>query len=52
MLLRFSVANHLSIKEPQALSLTASSLKDLEDGLIDCAAAPGGRARGVSRRLK
>jgi AAA15 family ATPase/GTPase len=44
MLLRFSVANHLSIKNAQALSLTASSLKDAEEGLIDCATAPGGRA--------
>jgi AAA15 family ATPase/GTPase len=43
MLLRFSVANHLSIKETQELSLVASSLKDVEEGLITCAAAPGGR---------
>ena len=43
MLLRFSAANHLSIKEPQALSLTASSLKDVEDGLIASAAAPEAR---------
>jgi AAA15 family ATPase/GTPase len=43
MLLRFSVANHLSIREPQALSLVASSLKDIENGLIACAMVPGGR---------
>lgn len=43
MLLRFAVENHLSIKEKQELSLVASSLKDREDGLIPCAAAPGKR---------
>jgi uncharacterized protein len=43
MLLRFGVANHLSIKEPQALSLAASSLKDVEGGLISSGAAPEGR---------
>jgi AAA15 family ATPase/GTPase len=43
MLLRFGVANHLSIKEPQALSLAASALRDIESGLIDCPAAPEGR---------
>ncbi len=43
MLLRFSVANHLSFRERQELSLVASSLKDVEDGLIDCPAAPSGR---------
>jgi AAA15 family ATPase/GTPase len=40
MLLRFSVTNHLSIKDQQALSLTASPLKDSERGLIECDAAP------------
>ena len=43
MLLRFTVANHLSIKDRQALSLVASSLKDKENGLIACAMVPGGR---------
>ena len=43
MLLQFRVANHLSIKETQALSLVASSLKDVENGLIASAAVPGGR---------
>lgn len=43
MLLRFSAANHLSLKEPQELSLTASSLKDAESGLIEWAASPDGR---------
>jgi predicted ATPase len=43
MLLRFSVANHLSMRDPQELSLSASSLTDVEAGLIDCAAVPSGR---------
>ncbi len=42
MLLRFSVSNHLSIRDSQELLFTASSLKDRSDGLIDCAAAPNG----------
>ena len=42
MLLRFSVSNHLSIRDSQELLFTASSLKDPSDGLIDCAAAPNG----------
>lgn len=43
MLLRFSVTNHLSIKDEQELLLTASPLKDNEAALIDCPAAGGGR---------
>ena len=42
MLLRFGVSNHLSIRDFQELSLVASSLKDRNEGLIACAAAPGG----------
>ena len=42
MLLRFGVSNHLSIRDAQELSLSASSLRDREDGLIDCPAAPSG----------
>ena len=42
MLLRFGVSNHLSIRDPQELSFTASSLKDRRDGLIDCPASPNG----------
>ena len=42
MLLRFRVSNRLSMRDPQELSLTASSLKDPTGGLIDCPAAPGG----------
>ncbi len=42
MLLRFGVANHLSIRDFQELSFSASSLKDREEGLIACAAAPKG----------
>ena len=42
MLLRFSVSNHLSFKEPQELSFVASSLKDREDGLIACPPAATG----------
>ena len=42
MLLRFVVSNHLSIRDRQELSLVASSLSDVEDGLIDCASSPGG----------
>ena len=44
MLLRFGVSNHLSIRDFQELSLTASSLKDREEGLIPCPAAPRGAA--------
>ena len=42
MLLRFGVSNHLSIRDPQELSLVASSLKDRDDALIGCAASPSG----------
>ena len=42
MLLRFSVSNHLSLRDSQELLLTTSSLKDKTEGLIDCAAAPRG----------
>ena len=42
MLLRFGVSNHLSIRKFQELSFVASSLKDPGEGLIACAAAPGG----------
>lgn len=42
MLLRFAVSNHLSIRDRQEVSLVASSLSDLEDGLIECAASPSG----------
>lgn len=42
MLLRFGVSNHLSIRDHQELSLSASSLRDREDGLIDCPATPNG----------
>ena len=41
MLLRFGVSNHLSIRERQELSFVASSLKDPDEGLIDCAAVNG-----------
>jgi AAA15 family ATPase/GTPase len=39
MLLRFRAGNFLSLREPQELSLVASSLKDNDKGLIDCPAA-------------
>ncbi len=42
MLLRFSVANHLSISKRQELTLAASSLRDRRDGLINCAAVKSG----------
>ena len=42
MLLRFVVANHLSIRDRQELSLVASTLSDTEDGLISCASSPSG----------
>lgn len=42
MLLRFSVSNHLSLRDSQELLFTASSLKDNTEGLIDWAAAPSG----------
>ena len=34
MIIRFSVENHLSIRDKQELSLVASGLKDSDDGLI------------------
>ena len=42
MLLRLGVSNHLSIRDPQVLLFTASSLRDREQGLIECSAAPRG----------
>ena len=42
MLLRFGVANHLSIRDYQELSFATSSLKDRREGLIDCEATPNG----------
>ncbi len=42
MLLHFGVSNHLSIRDYQELSLAASSLKERQEELIDCAAAPSG----------
>ena len=42
MLLRFGVANHLSIRDFQELSFSASSSRDRRDGVIACEAAPGG----------
>ncbi len=42
MLLRFVVANHLSIRDRQELSLVASALSDAKDGLIRCPASPSG----------
>ena len=42
MLLRFAVSNHLSIRDRQELSLVASSLSDVADGLIDCPSSPSG----------
>ena len=42
MLLRFAVANHLSIRDRQELSMVASALSDAEDGLIDSPVSPSG----------
>ena len=42
MLLRFAVANHLSIRDRQELSMVASSLSDAEEGLIDSPVSPSG----------
>lgn len=42
MLLRFGVANHLSICERQELTLAASSLKDRDEGLITSEFVPRG----------
>ena len=42
MLLRFGVSNHLSIRDLQELSFAASSLKDRDEGLLDCEATPSG----------
>lgn len=42
MLLRLGIANHLSIRDRQEVSLVASSLSDRMDGLIRCASAPTG----------
>ena len=43
MLLRFGVTNHRSLRDPQELSLAASSLDDNAAGLIECRRAPGHR---------
>lgn len=43
MLLQFSVANHLSIRDRQTLSLVASSLSDAADGLLEYGGVPNGR---------
>ena len=40
VILSFGVSNHLSIGDRQELLFSASTLKDLPDGLIECAAAP------------
>lgn len=42
MLLRFGVANHLSISDPQELSFVATKLRDPDDGLLACDPAPSG----------
>ena len=42
MLLRFTVTNHLSVRDRQELSLVSSSLSDRKDGLIECASSPSG----------
>ena len=42
MLLQFGVSNRLSMRDRQELSLTASSLKDPTEGLIDCPSVPSG----------
>ena len=42
MLLRFGVSNHLSMRDYQELSLAASSLREQQEELIDCEAAPNG----------
>ena len=42
MLLRFSVSNHLSIRDGQEVSFVASSLRDPKTGLIPCETAPNG----------
>jgi AAA15 family ATPase/GTPase len=41
MLLRFGVQNHLSLRDKQELSLVASSLDDVDTGLIDSPATAG-----------
>ncbi len=42
MLLRFGVENHLCFRERQDLAFEASSLKDVDEGLVGCEAAYGG----------
>ncbi len=41
MLLRFSVTNHLSLRDRQELSMVASTLDDATTGLIACSHVPG-----------
>src|SRR4051812_7724654 len=48
MLLRFSAKNYLSLRDAQELSLITSALKDTEESLISCAAAPSGSALPVA----
>ena len=42
MLLRFAVSNYYSLRDLQVLNLTASTLKDDSEGLIECPASPTG----------
>ena len=44
MLLRFAVSNYYSLRDLQELNLTASSLKDDGQGLIECPVSPTGSA--------
>lgn len=48
MLLRFSVSNHLSIRDRQELLFSVSGLENGNDGLIRCSAAPGGTVLPVA----
>ena len=40
MLLRFAISNYCSLRELQVLNFSASTLKDRNEGLIECLASP------------
>ena len=48
MLLRFSVSNHLSLRDSQELLFSVSALNDRNEELIECSAAPGGAVLPVA----
>ena len=48
MLLRFGIQNHLSLRDKQELSLVASSLKDVDAGILHYTGIEGGKVLPVA----